>query len=86
MNIGLLWAALRPGRIRAWALLGRSWGRLGTSSAAPGPSWAALGSNFGLLGVTFSSFLGSFFGGLARGLQKSSFLTFCCYFDVFGVF
>ena len=61
---------------RSWALLGRSWGGLGTSWAAPGPSWAAPGGHFGLLGVTFSSFLGGFFGGLARGLQKSSFLLF----------
>ena len=58
---------------RSWALLGRSWGGLGTSWAAPGPSWAAPGGHFGLLAVTFSSFLGGIFGGLARGLQKSCF-------------
>ena len=54
------------------------------SWAAPEASWAAPGGHFGLLAVTFSSFLGGLFGGLARGLQKSScfnvFLCFCVLF------
>ena len=56
--------------------MGRSWGRLGTSWVAPGPSWAAPGGHFGLPGVTFSRFLGGFFGGLARGLEKARFSMF----------
>ena len=73
-------AALRPPLGDSWgalgALLGSSWGRLGSSWVAPGPSWAAPGGHFGLPGVTFSRFLVGFFGGLARGLEKTRFSMF----------
>ena len=77
-------AALRPPLGDSWgalgALLGSSWGRLASSWVAPGPSWAAPGGHFGLPGVTFSRFLVGFFGGLARGLEKTRFSIFlwCC--------
>ena len=56
---------------RFWALLATLGALLGRSWVAPGPSWAAPGGHFGLPGVTFSRFLGGFFGGLARGLEKT---------------
>ena len=70
----------------SWSAPGSSWGRLGVVLGALGPLLGPPGPLLGVIlasqGSLFGAFWEVFFGGLAQGLQKSSFSTFLLFFCV----